>query len=176
MGNHRSGRRRVPTAIKQLRGSKIRHDISREPAMAVGEPPMPVSIGSDPYAAEEWAALAKTLLALHVLTPAHGPALAVLAQAQADMRRKLEEWETMGRRSLVREEWFDKQGTLRVKFFDNPLCKQIVRQQGLITRLLGEFGLTAATSSKVQTHAPQADDFAALEALRPEIVPFKKRA
>lgn len=159
MGNKRSGRRRLPTEIKRLRGTRIRHDASREPTWGgLGCPPMPHHIADDDYARAAWDTSAAQLEAAKVLTPAHGPVLEAFAAAQADYRRKREEWALMGRKSLIVQSWVDIQGKARSRIVDNPLVKQMRTQADLILRLAGEFGLTPATASKVITQDPGTED------------------
>lgn len=175
MGNKRSGRRRLPTETKRVRGSRIRHDTAREPTWGGhARPPLPPTIADDPYAVEAWEDVASKLEAAQVLSPAHAHMLMILAEALADYRRKREEWVMMGRKSVIVQSWDDIQGKHRTRIVDNPLVKQLRGQADLCMRLLGEFGLSPATSSKVvKQDAGQEDPFDAFLA-GPTVLPFKR--
>jgi phage terminase small subunit len=135
---------------------------------------MPAHIADDPYAVEAWTSVAATLETAKVLSPAHGPTLAVYAATLGDYRRKREEWAMMGRKSVVVQQWQDIQGKTRTRIVDNPLVKQLRGQADLLLRLAGEFGLTPATASKVMTQdAGVEDPFDAFLA-GPTVVPFKR--
>jgi len=175
MGNKRSGRRRLPTEVKRLRGSRIRHDTDREPTWGgKGRPEMPPHVADDPYAVTAWQAVAATLETAKVLSPAHGPTLAVYAEAQADYRRKREEWALMGRKSVIVQSWVDIQGKNRTRIVDNPLVKQMRGQADLLLRLAGEFGLTPATASKVMTQDAGGEDEFDTFLAGPTVLPFKR--
>lgn len=175
MGNKRSGRRRIPTETKRLRGSTIRHDVAREPTWGGhGRPAMPIHVADDPYAVAAWNDLTPMLENAKVLSPAHGHMLTVLSEALADYRRKREEWALMGRKSVIVQSWDDIQGKHRTRIVDNPLVKQLRGQSDLLMRLLGEFGLSPATSSKVVTQdAGDEDPFDTFLA-GPTVLPFKR--
>jgi phage terminase small subunit len=135
---------------------------------------MPLHVADDPYAVAAWNDLAPMLEGAKVLSPAHGHMLTVLAEAWADYRRKREEWALMGRKSVIVQSWDDIQGKHRTRIVDNPLVKQLRGQGDLLMRLLGEFGLSPATSSKVVTQdAGDEDPFDTFLA-GPTVLPFKR--
>jgi phage terminase small subunit len=176
MGNKRSGRRRLPTETKRVRGSRIRHDTEREPTWGGhGRPPLPPQLAADDYAVPIWHALSATLEQSKVLSPAHGDMLVVLAEALADYRRKREEWAMMGRKSVIVQSWDDIQGKHRTRIVDNPIVKQLRGQADLVMRLLGEFGLSPATSSKVVTQDAGGEDPFDTFLAGPTVLPFKQR-
>lgn len=176
MGNKRSGRRRLPTETKRLRGSTIRHDVTREPRWGgPGRPEMPEHVADDPYAAEKWHELAGKLEASKVLNRGHGETLALFAEGWADYRRKREEWALMGRKSVIVQTWDDIQGKHRTRIVDNPIVKQLRLQGEYLMKLAGEFGLTPATSSKVVTQDAGAEDPFDTFLAGPTVLPFTKR-
>lgn len=153
-GNHRSGPRPLPTALHVLRGTlRARHRKARalEPNPAPGRPAPSEDVQRDPEAMAEWERLATQLEATGVLTQAHGPGLSLLAQNLADLARVRTALHQMGYQPLVVDEIRDKQGhILRRKVKANPLLL-LSQQLGQLCRtLLGEFGLTAATQTRVQ--------------------------
>jgi phage terminase small subunit len=174
-GNKRSGRRRLPTAVKTLRGSRVRHARAREPSAARGQPEMPTFLASDALAVDEWGRLAEQALALGVLTVVHGPVLALAASALANLTRMQTTWIETGCKPIVVQSWTDKEGKLRSRVVENPLVRQLRLQQALCANLLGEFGLTPATASKVQTHdGTETDEVELFLRARPTVLAFKK--
>jgi phage terminase small subunit len=158
-GNHRSGRKRIPTAVKRLLGAQIRADRRHEPTPEPGLPKMAAALRQDPYAVEEWRGLVRDLKLLRVLTVQDGRALALLAMAQADHRRLLETWALMGFKPIITQQIVDLKGRSRTKIIENPVVRQLRQQKALCDQLLGAFGMSPATRSKVSTYdksqAPQ---------------------
>lgn len=172
-GNANSGRRRLPTAVKQRRGSRIRHDTKHEPAYAVGEPPMPAHVAGDPYARAAWASFAARLIEARVLTTAHAEPLALLADAWARYRRASEEWARLEYPNVQTIEII-KGPHVSSRVIEHPLVRLVPLYAEAVKKLCGEFGLTPATSSKVHTITDAtADPFEAF--LRgPNVLPFDK--
>ena len=177
-GNRRSGRRRTPTSTLVLKGSRIRHDKQdrrREPVVPPGIPPQPAYLAADPYAVDEWTRLVTLLEPLGVLTLADGPALELVATARADYRRLFEAW-AADPQPVVEYSWVDSEGVTRSRRVENPLVRQNRQQKLLCESLLGAFGLTPVSRSKVTMHDSDARDEAeAFLQSRPTLVPFKKR-
>jgi phage terminase small subunit len=176
MGNKRSGRRRLPTATKRLRGSKIRHDVEKEPTYgAPGMPAPPAHLADDAEALVAFGAFGARLVDARVITPAHGELLAMLAEAWADYCRKRREWKANGFHSVVVQSWTDGEGVVRERTIENPLVRQMRQQHDLVIRIAGEFGLSPATASKVERlPASAADPDEAYFAGRPNVLKFAK--
>jgi phage terminase small subunit len=175
MGNKRSGRRRLPTATKTLRGSRVRTPVASEPTFgAPGVPVPPPHLVDDAEALAAYASFGARLVAARVLTPAHGELLAMLAEAWADYVRKRQEFAAEGRKSIVIQSWTDAEGVTRERRIENPLVRQMRQQLDQVARIAGEFGLTPATASKVQRiDAAAADPDEAFFANRPpNVLPF----
>ena len=172
-GTRRSGRRPTPTALKKLRGARIR-DRGKEPVGAVALPEMPAYLRDDALAMAAWEAFARTLVALKVLTAAHGPPLAVLAETWADLQRKHDEWALMGRKSVLVTEWKDAENITRHRIIANPLQRLYRAERALFLQICGEFGLTPASASKVMAHEGEADPAfdAFLAGARAHVLPF----
>lgn len=158
MGNKRSGRRRLPTATKQLRGSRVRNAAKEPNYGAPGLPAVPPHLEDDPEALEAYHAFGARLVAARVLTPAHGELLAMLAEAWADYVRKRREFAAEGRKSVVVQSWTDGTGVTRERRTENPLVRQMRQQLDQVARIAGEFGLTPATASKVERIEGGGDD------------------
>ena len=174
MGNKRSGRRRLPTATKQLRGSRVRHNVAAEPDFgAPGLPEPPAHLVDDDVALAAFAGFGARLVAGRVLTPAHGELLGMLAEAWADYVRKRQEFAAEGRKSVVVQSWQDGTGVTRERRTENPLVRQMRQQLDQVMRILGEFGLTPATASKVEKLAAGGEDpDEAFFAKRENVLPF----
>lgn len=158
-GNWRSGRRPTPTALHVLRGtlrSSVRQGREGEPKRKPGRPPCPVEVEADEAAHAHWLRLATQLEKDGILTMAHGDALALLAQALADYHRVRGQLAAMKHQQLVIDEIRDKDGKLlRRRVRENPLIRRSERLAALCSRLLGEFGLTPVTQTRVHAD-PQA--------------------
>lgn len=153
-GTFRSGRHPVPTALHVLRGTyrTTRHgrDRAGEPRLVPGRPACPDEVQRDPAALAHWERLIAQLETSGVLTTAHGDALALLAQAKADYDRVRAQLVTMNHQQLVVDEIRNKDGqVIRRRVRENPLIRRSERLALLCARLLGEFGLTPITQSKV---------------------------
>jgi len=154
-GNRRSGRRRIPTAIKRARGSEIRHNAAAEPSAPSGVPPAPPHL--DPEARAAWDAIAARLLAQRVLTTAHGELLALLADGWASYVRLQRAFAAGGYQSVLTIEWLDEKGHERKRVVDNPLFRQLRQQALLLNTLFGEFGQTPASAPKVSAFTDSPD-------------------
>lgn len=176
-GTRRSGRRRIPTAIKRLRGSKIRPADRTEPKVPVGVPEMPAFVAADPLAVESWGELAEQTLKLGILTVAHGPILALAATTTASYRRIYQTFAETGYKPVIIQSWTDSEGQLRSRVVENPLVRQLRLQEARCTAVLGEMGLTPATSAKVSSHGLDGgeDDVETFLKARPAVLPFAAR-
>lgn len=153
-GNFRSGRRPEPTALKLLKGTLRKERRRHEPVVPRGRPEPTPEVQADPDALGHWEALAGRLETIGVLSPGHGEALGLLAQSLADYGRVRRQLQEMGFRQLVVDEMRDKTGNvIRRRVRENPLIRRSERLAMLVSRLLGEFGLTPVTQTKV--HAPK---------------------
>jgi hypothetical protein len=151
MGNFRSGRRPLPTAIHRLRGTRSKArpgDV--EPKRGRPDPPDEVTL--DPQALAHWTRLAGQLQAMGVLAPTHGSALGLLASALADYGRMRAQLHQLEYRVLYIEETLDPKtgAVIRRRPRENLLLRRCERQALLCARLLGEFGLTPVTQTKLQ--------------------------
>ena len=152
----RSGRT-TPTALKVLHGSRIRGR-QQEPRFPVGRPECPTELQLDPAAAAHWERLAPRLEQAGVLMPAHGEALGLLAQALADYGRVRAQLHQVGYQQLVVDEVRDKAGNvIRRRVKENPLIRRRERLALLVSRPLGEFGLTPGAAVRIQAWPPPAD-------------------
>lgn len=161
-GNSRSGRHPKPTAIKVLHGSKLRAGNRSEAKYQSGAPECPAHVQNDPRALQAWQVTSARLLQVGVLTTAHGESLATLCDAWADYVRCREQFAAMNYQQLVVDESIDRRnGNKLRKVKENPLIRRSEKLALLITRLLGEFGLTPITSPKVPAlgQAASADPF-----------------
>jgi|SRR5262245_64852228 len=144
-GTYRSGTPAKPSAFKRLEGTKVRPDQRNEPQHALGEPEIPAEVLEDPLALACWHEHAGFLRQVHVLSLAHGRALAALSLAVADFQRVRAAMRAEGH-VIMRE------GPHGMTF--NPLIRESQRLTERIVKLLGEFGLTPVTSPKITAHAP----------------------
>jgi phage terminase small subunit len=157
-GTWRSGGRPTPSALKVARGVALKHR-QAEPQYVRGRPEVPPALALDVAARAHWERLAARLEVAGVLSLAHGEALALLAQALADYGRVREA--LLGERELVVavERVYSKTGQLtRERMRENPLLKRSERLTLLINRLLGEFGLTPATQTRIEAKQQAATD------------------
>ena len=181
-GTRRSGRRPTPTAILKARGSKLRPKHKAEPTAPVGVPRRPIHLDADPDAAAIWDTLASRLLDQKVLTTAHGELLAVLADAWAQYVRLKKAFAEGGYQAVLTSVWTDENGNPRSRVIDNPLARQLRQQALLLNALLGEFGQTPASASKVAAQVDTPDPFdrflqgpAPAPGSSSSVVPFSRR-
>jgi len=161
-GTSRSGRHHKPTAVKLLHGSKLRAHNRNEPKYQTGIPDCPAHVRADAKALHFWDVMVARLTKSSVLTLAHGESLTTLCDTWADYVRCREQFATMNYQQLVVDETIDARGGKHRKIKENPLIRRSEKLILLITRLLGEFGLTPVTGPKVPTLGadPAADPFA----------------
>lgn len=152
-GTFRSGRRREPTSLKLLRGGEVRGR-GREPKYEYKEPEVPTQIMADALALQHWRRLVKQLSTAGVLNVSHGDALGALAHALADYGRIREQLHQMNYQQLLVDESRDSTGkiVIRRRVRENPLLRRSERIALLVSRLLGEFGLTPVTQSRVDAY------------------------
>jgi len=174
-GNRRSGRRRLPTAVKRARGSRIRHDAPAEPAATPGIPPRPPHLDQDDLAGRAYDTIAARLLTQHVLTEAHGELVALMADAWAQYVRLQEAFAVLGRQAILVQEWQDQKGRVRRRVVENPLCRQMRQQALLLNTLMGEFGQTPASAPKVHAQAGAVDPLESFLTSGANVVPFTTR-
>jgi phage terminase small subunit len=155
---HMKGRKRTPTPVLRRRGSRIRQDRSREPRDPVGMPMIPAEILIDARARAHWDRLSDDLIARRILQPSHGWALALLSTTLADQDRLRSEHRKMDYASVLVDEQVDGQGRVHTRHRANPIEKALVRNSGLVLRMLAEFGLTPTSSSRVSTLPSPAED------------------
>jgi phage terminase small subunit len=157
-GTWRSGGKPKPTALKLLQGSRVSGRKS-EPQYERGTPEPPAGLADDPQAREHWDRLSARLEAAGVLSVAHGEALGMLAQALADYARIRQQLHQMQYQQLVIDEVRDPKGQLlRRRVKENPLIRRSERIALLVNRLLGEFGLTPATQTRIEARQTALSD------------------
>jgi P27 family predicted phage terminase small subunit len=157
-GNFRSGRLRTPTALKVLRGQRIRGR-HQEPSYPPGIPEKPESIGADPLASAYWDRVSVRLERQGVLNLGHGEQLALLCHYLADFDRDTEQLQKMGYQRLIIDEQRTPEGQLiRRRVRENPLVRMRQRNALLASRFLTEFGMTPVSQSKVNAQPPSAPD------------------
>jgi hypothetical protein len=148
----------MPTPIRRLHGGKIKGR-KHEPKYALGRPPCPADVQADPAALAYWERLAERLELCAVLNTSHGEALGLLAQTLADFDRARGEYRATGFQNLLTDEIRDRNGTLlRCRVIEHPLIRRIERVTLIASRLLGEFGLTPVTQSRVEAKQQAAAD------------------
>jgi hypothetical protein len=106
---------------------------------------------------------------------AHGPLLGLAAMAYANLRRVFEAWVRSGFAPITVQEWTDHEGKARTRTIENPLVRQLRLQQALCAQLLGEFGLTPASASKVQTQGGEQNPGFDAFLQGPNVVAFSRR-
>jgi hypothetical protein len=147
-GNHRSGRKRKPDALRVLEGGRPRH-----PVVPASSPPTcPGIVADDPVAFRYWQQYEAQLTPLGILSAEHGEALATLACVSADYERARQQFAQTAYRAFVTE----KRGN-DTRVIETPILRRLEHLAQLKTRLLGEFGLTPVMATKVaRTAAPKA--------------------
>jgi hypothetical protein len=144
-GNHRSGRKRKPDALRVLQGGKpARPSVICTPCA----PPVPEMVAADSVALRYWQHYEAQLLPLGVLTVEHGEALATLACVSADYERARKQFAQTNYQAFVTEKRGD-----RAHIVETPILRRLEHLAQLKTRLLGEFGLTPVMATKVIRHA-----------------------
>lgn len=147
-GNHRSGRKRKPDALRVLQGGKPQHP----PVPSNQTPPdCPDLVTADPVALRYWHQYAAQLVPLGVLTQEHGEALATLACVSADYEHARQQFAQTNYRAFITE-----QRGASSRIIEIPILRRLEHLAQLKTRLLGEFGLTPVMATKVaRTAAPR---------------------
>jgi phage terminase small subunit len=148
-GNFRSGRKRIPTALHVLRGTRA-PGRAHEPVGPPGKPQPTPEVEADPLALEHWTALVDRLARMAVLTRAHREALATLCHLLAEQDRTIAHYRAMGYQPFIRDLHRDAQGTVRRETIrPNPLALRVVLLGREVLRGLAEFGLTPSSQSRV---------------------------
>jgi phage terminase small subunit len=157
-GNFRSGRLRTPTALKVMRGQRIRGR-HQEPKYPPGMPEKPESIAADERASWYWDFYGKCLERSGVLNVTHLGQFALLCHALADFDRDTADLQKMGYQRLIIDEQRTPEGQLiRRRVRENPLVRMRQRNALLASRFLTEFGMTPVSQSKVNAQPPSAPD------------------
>ena len=145
----RTGRRRVPTRLKQLKGETRPSRLNlNEPEPAEGLPPKPMHLKGD--ASSEWNRLAEIATEMRVLTVADGPILEATCMAYAELREA--------------QRLIEKQGAVYQTL--GPHGEPLMTRKNPAADLrsdawkryvsgLGHFGLSPATRSKVSAQPPE---------------------
>jgi P27 family predicted phage terminase small subunit len=143
------GRKPVPTSIKILSGTRSSRINDREPKPRAGRPIPPDRF--DDEAKAEWERLCDELAGLGVLNASHGFALAIYCGAYS--------------RLLIAEKALAQHGALlfggdeeNVVIKSNPAATMAAQCEAVMTRILVEFGLTAASISKVKAKEDKPKD------------------
>jgi len=148
-GNHRSGRKRQPDALRVLAGGRPRQAVVLPPSV---EPVCPEVIQADAIALRYWQAYAAHLMPLGILQPEHAEALATLACVSADYERARQQFAQTAFRAFVTVKKGDD-----MRVIETPILRRLEHLAQLKTRLLGEFGLTPVMATKVaRAAAPKA--------------------
>jgi P27 family predicted phage terminase small subunit len=154
-----SGRRPLPTAVKNLRGNPgKRQPNNAEPTAVAGVPPMP-KLSRE--AAREWKRIVPELLRLGVLTVVDGKALAGYCHAFARWQEAEKEIKKFGLvveepvLMKIDDELIDS-GYVRLK--RNPAVAISFEAQKVMKSFLVEFGLTPASRSRIHTKEPEKED------------------
>lgn len=142
-GNHRSGRKPKPDALRALEGGRARGLAA--PPTVPGLPEPPETVANDPVALRYWQRYADMLDAIKVLGQEHGEALATLACVSAEYERAREDYAETGYKSFVIVKGADG----RERFVETPFQKRLEKLAALKVKLLGEFGLTPTMATKV---------------------------
>ena len=151
-----SGRRPLPTAIKELRGNPGRRPLNdAEPMPASGEPEMPTGLSD--AARAEWKARVPELLRLGVLSCNEG---AVLAGYCYEYARWWEaDKEIVSRGILIAEPIINRAGEVvghRIK--KNPAVAIANEALKIMKSYMIELGLTPAARSRIRIEKPQEVD------------------
>jgi P27 family predicted phage terminase small subunit len=176
-GTRRSGRKPLPTRLKQLRGSRVSPNRAHEPQPERGTPACPPTIATHAPSKAVWDDFAQRLAATGVLTIDDQAVLAAFTTSYTDYLDFVAAWDASGRRPVVVLEFQDASGKLRRRIVANPLVKTIRDQARLVLQFAGELGLSPAARPRVQVQGPDTstDDFDAWERSRPSVVPFPPR-
>ena len=145
----RTGRRRLPTRLKLLKGETRPSRLNaNEPELEGGVPPRPTHLKGD--AAKEWTRLAKLTTGMRVLTVADGPILEATCMAYAELREA--------------QRLIDKQGAVYQTLGPDGSVLMTRKNPAADLRSdawkrwvsgLGHFGLSPATRSKVSAQPPE---------------------
>lgn len=140
-GNHRSGRRPKPDALRVLEGGRARHSA----ATLEGAPDPPEMVASDPLALIYWTRYVDTLSALGLLGREHAEALATLSCVSADYERARKQFADTQHRAFVTQ----RVGNGVTRVVETPILRRLESLAALKSRLLGDFGLTPVMAAKV---------------------------
>lgn len=147
MGNHNSGRRSKPTALKLAEGVRKDRINSEEPTPSPGEPTRP-TLTADAQA--HWARLAPSLLALGTLTVSDGDALANLCELLATRDLIVREKSSEGFKPFVIEPVVTADGGTHLKVKPHPALA-VERQTAQSCRAYFDmFGLSPTSRTRIR--------------------------
>jgi P27 family predicted phage terminase small subunit len=135
----RTGRPPKPAAVKRLDGNPGKRPIRDDLPAVAGEPPMPERLRTDEIAVAKWRELVPVLLELGTLSHADGEALATLCEVFSASQTCLLEFRASG--PVLRTDL----GGVKPNPA-GPLYRSLV---GLLSTLLGEFGLTPTSRARI---------------------------
>jgi P27 family predicted phage terminase small subunit len=143
----KQGRKPVPTALKLVTGNPGKRPLNRnEPNVAASIPRAPAALSE--RARKEWYVIAHQLAAANLLTELDKMALAGLVSSYV---RWMEAQEGIAKTGLLVQ---SRTGIPAL----NPLLKVSRDAQAEYTRLLGEFGLTPSSRSRIHVEPKEEDD------------------
>jgi P27 family predicted phage terminase small subunit len=153
-GNHNSGRRPRPTALKVFKGTRPDRINALEPRPAAGEPVRPAL---SPLASAVWALEAPRLVALGILTQSDGRAFAQLCELLATAELITAEKTTPEFRPFVTKASTDGTGAVvHLEPREHPLLKMERQTAGALKPYLAMFGLEPSSRSRLKaTQAPE---------------------
>ena len=132
----------TPTALRLIQGNPSGRPINKlEPKTNPGEPAMPRDLTKE--ARKVWKEMVPVLLKLGTLTTSDGDVLAMYCEAKVIWAKARNEINTKG--ILV-----DSQQGLK----KNPACTIMAEASHTMRQLMSEFGLGAASRTKIHTSAP----------------------
>lgn len=143
MGNHNSGRRAKPTALKLLEGVRQDRINADEPVVPVALPPKP---NLSPGAVPHWDALAPQLVALGILTNLDGVgALAQLCELLATRDQIVVRKSQKSFRLTIKDRGVEK---------ENPVITMERRVAQQLPRYLAMFGMEPSSRSRLRVPKP----------------------
>jgi phage terminase small subunit len=148
-GNHRSGRKPKPDALRVLQGGRARG--LAKPKTLQGRPEPLKTVAADEVALGHWHRYADILERLDLLGQEHADLLATLAHVTAQEERALEDYAAAGYKLFVAEKVGE-----HTRYVETPFVARIEKLGAQKVKLLGEFGLTPTMATKVaRQHAGQ---------------------
>jgi|SRR5579864_932536 len=151
-----AGRPRTPSEIRKLTGTHLERLNKREPKYRRADAVrIPKRVETEPYALELWDEIVPELVANGLLTYANQGLCADICVAHAMMMKALDD--TVERGQIVEEPIVNKAGDqVGVRVKANPAVAQVAQYMAMKCRLMIEFGMTPASSMKVNA-SPEAE-------------------